>query len=65
MTSLKQLKIRAKNLGLDLWETGGYYRLSGLIHGTHTQGEFTNLRSVERQLAKLNKQKKTFTIGSL
>jgi len=51
MATLKQLKKKAQSFGLTLWEVGGHYRLSGIVRGKHTQGEFTNLKQVAMELA--------------
>ncbi|MFH1250329.1 MAG: hypothetical protein V1715_04420 [bacterium] len=51
MATLKQLQKKAKSFGLTLWKIGGNYRMSGLVHGKHTQGEFTNLKQVAAELA--------------
>jgi len=54
----KELKERAKKLGLNLWEHGGYYYLSGFIRGGHRQGIFTDLHYVEKQIRLEEKLKK-------
>lgn len=51
MTSYKELRKRATKLGLNLWENGGYYYLSGVIRGHHRQGIFDTLKQVEAQLS--------------
>ncbi len=51
MVSFKQLQKKAKQYSLNLWQNGGYYYLSGLVHGKHTQGIFTTLKSVEKELS--------------
>jgi RecJ-like exonuclease len=50
-TKFINLQKRAKALGIDLWMTGGYYRLSGIRRGKHAQGTFSSLSKVERQIA--------------
>ncbi len=51
MATFKQLQKKAKQFGLTLGESGGYYLLSGQVHGKHTQGMFTNLKSVAAELS--------------
>jgi len=52
MTSFKELQKRAKKLGLNLWESSGYYHLS-ILGNTHAYAMFPNLRSVERHLSSI------------
>lgn len=51
MATFKQLQKKAQQFGLTLGESGGYYLLSGMVHGEHTQGRFTNLKSVAAELS--------------
>ena len=51
MATFKQLQKKAKQFGLTLGENGGYYLLSGMVNGKHTQGRFTNLKSVAAELS--------------
>lgn len=49
--TFREMKKEAKSLGLNLWEQGGYYLMSGFIRGRHRQGEFSSRRTVALQLA--------------
>lgn len=51
MATFQQLQKKAAQFGLNLWEIGGNYRMSGLVGGKHTQGEFTSLKQVEAELS--------------
>ncbi len=51
MTSYKSLRKKALQFGLNLWQNGGYYYMSGMVSDRHTQGIFTNLRQVEAELS--------------
>lgn len=51
MSSYKELQKRTEKLGLNLWQNGGYYYLSGFIRGKYRQGIFDTLKEVEAQLS--------------
>jgi hypothetical protein len=51
MATFKQLQKKAHSFGLTLGENGGYYLLSGQVHGKHTQGRFTTLKGVAAELS--------------
>ena len=48
--NLKEIQKRAKNINADVWESGGYYYLSGFLRGQQRQGIFSNLEQINRQL---------------
>jgi len=47
---LGKLQARAKEIGMNVWEHGGYYYMSGFIRGKHRQGTFTTLEQIIQQL---------------
>jgi len=50
--NFKKLQLEAKEKGFNLWESGGYYYLSGYVY-KHKQGIFSSLKSVFNQLKEL------------